>query len=322
MITECEKRDGLKTVDIRKLLKIDVNKTTKLYHHFLEEGLIFKPGSTRLDTKVTSKPNLDLKLNSMKNVCHLSGGTQAPATLSKRSQRLSSMDLQLISGCSDVIHTTGEIVLSHMKGYPWWPSLITTCPSSGLSYKDGHYFVLFLDGKKNDTAWISLDNVKQFDDYDDYLRKKKKGTRPALFSRIRKANRCAQEMKKWTKDQRFKYFMSEKRPAEKLYQSLLSKSKCSEIKPGITPLNLIPLPTKKTSISRNRSKKLHWRKRKRMESNAAESKIAKRLKEALPTEENVHSQPKQPQSDKDVISIEEDNDIALIVNELLTELYS
>jgi len=51
IIKECERRSGLKLVEMRKLLKIDVNKTTKLYHHFFEQGLIYKPGSKTLNRK-------------------------------------------------------------------------------------------------------------------------------------------------------------------------------------------------------------------------------------------------------------------------------
>ena len=40
IIKECERRSGLKLVEMRKLLKINVHKTTKLYHHFFEEGLV------------------------------------------------------------------------------------------------------------------------------------------------------------------------------------------------------------------------------------------------------------------------------------------
>ena len=52
VIKECEKRSGLKLVEMRKLLKIDVNKTTKLYHYFFEQGLIYKPGSKALESKI------------------------------------------------------------------------------------------------------------------------------------------------------------------------------------------------------------------------------------------------------------------------------
>ena len=64
IIKECEKRSGLKLVEMRKLLKIDVNKTTKLYHHFFEQGLIYKPGSKALESKVINsalESYIDLK---------------------------------------------------------------------------------------------------------------------------------------------------------------------------------------------------------------------------------------------------------------------
>ena len=43
MVTESQRRNGIKASDIRKLLKMDVNKTTKLYYYFLDRNLIYKP---------------------------------------------------------------------------------------------------------------------------------------------------------------------------------------------------------------------------------------------------------------------------------------
>ena len=100
------------------------------------------------------------------------------------------------------LFVAGDLVLSHMKGYPWWPSLVTNCPTSGVSYNNNGYFVLFLDGKKNETAWLPENDVRKFENFDDYLRKKRKGTRPALFARMRRANRCSKEIIKWTQERR------------------------------------------------------------------------------------------------------------------------
>ena len=43
MIEECSKHEGLKLADIRPLVKIDVNKTRKIYDFFLAKELINKP---------------------------------------------------------------------------------------------------------------------------------------------------------------------------------------------------------------------------------------------------------------------------------------
>lgn len=41
LITECEKSRGLKLSQARSLLKIDVNKTRKIYDHLIDAGLIW-----------------------------------------------------------------------------------------------------------------------------------------------------------------------------------------------------------------------------------------------------------------------------------------
>lgn len=41
LITECEKSGGLKLSQARSLLKIDVNKTRKIYDHLIDAGLIW-----------------------------------------------------------------------------------------------------------------------------------------------------------------------------------------------------------------------------------------------------------------------------------------
>ena len=42
MVQECLKQDGLRLADIRPLVKIDVNKTRKLYDYFLQKELIYQ----------------------------------------------------------------------------------------------------------------------------------------------------------------------------------------------------------------------------------------------------------------------------------------
>ena len=49
MIQECLKQEGLRLADIRPLVKIDVNKTRKLYDYFLQNELIYKPPSEGID---------------------------------------------------------------------------------------------------------------------------------------------------------------------------------------------------------------------------------------------------------------------------------
>ncbi|XP_044736157.1 transcriptional adapter 2-alpha [Chrysoperla carnea] len=46
LIAECEKLNGLRLQDARKAIRIDVNKTRKLYDFLIEQGLIFKPNVT------------------------------------------------------------------------------------------------------------------------------------------------------------------------------------------------------------------------------------------------------------------------------------
>ena len=42
MVQECLKQDGLRLADIRPLVKIDVNKTRKLYDYFLQKEIIYQ----------------------------------------------------------------------------------------------------------------------------------------------------------------------------------------------------------------------------------------------------------------------------------------
>jgi transcriptional adapter 2-alpha len=42
-VAECSKVRGLRLADARPLVKIDVNKTRKLYDFFVKKGLIFLP---------------------------------------------------------------------------------------------------------------------------------------------------------------------------------------------------------------------------------------------------------------------------------------
>ena len=46
MADECDRLGGLRLADARPVLKIDVNKTKKLYDHFLLCGNIKRPGGT------------------------------------------------------------------------------------------------------------------------------------------------------------------------------------------------------------------------------------------------------------------------------------
>ena len=265
-----------------------------------------------------------------------------------------------------------------MKGYPWWPSMITTCPISGTSYEDKQYLVLFLDGKKNDTSWLSESEVRTFENFDDYLNKKKRGTRPALFARMRRANKCAQELKKWSKEKRLNYFIDDNHSTDELYQSILSTTKYVEAKsvvtspdlineskkaalvsskgnkklhwrrkrkaledikeassnkkPDIVPSKKVPESKEISSISIKRSKKLNWSKRNNYENGEVSGSPPRKVtKVASPKEKSdikttsqidITKIYHQPQTDKDMISIEEDNDIVMIVNELLNELYS
>ena len=43
MISECIKKNGLRLLDARKLLKIDVNKTRKMYDYLIHTGDIWQP---------------------------------------------------------------------------------------------------------------------------------------------------------------------------------------------------------------------------------------------------------------------------------------
>ena len=43
MIGECIKKNGLRLLDARKLLKIDVNKTRKMYDYLIHTGDIWQP---------------------------------------------------------------------------------------------------------------------------------------------------------------------------------------------------------------------------------------------------------------------------------------
>ena len=329
MVKECEKQNGIKACDIRKLLKMDVNKTTKLYYHFLQENVIYKPiGYVPRNERVKHKKSNIVKMKGKGSNELSSNSLNSPAKDPVLNLHPTSTNG---TNKSKSVYSVGQLVLSHMKGYPWWPSMITACPLSNEAYENnGRYFVSFLDGKKNDTAWLNADEVKNFEGYEDYLRRKKKGTRPALLARMRRANRCAQEIMKWTNQQRIEYFVENNHSTEDLFHTLTLPSKRSDPTVNADTSNIVPvsigidIPT--TNI---RQKKSHRKKRKPFVNKSLRRK-KKTYNEELKKGDVIvdykrFSQlhlPSQIQNDKDAISIEEDNDIALIVNELVNELYS
>ena len=57
MAQECLKHDGLRLADIRPLVKIDVNKTRKLYDYFLQRELIYMPVIAKTTTEQPTEHN-------------------------------------------------------------------------------------------------------------------------------------------------------------------------------------------------------------------------------------------------------------------------
>ena len=43
MVSQCIKKNGLRLLDARKLLKINVNKTRKMYDYLVDTGDIWQP---------------------------------------------------------------------------------------------------------------------------------------------------------------------------------------------------------------------------------------------------------------------------------------
>ena len=345
MIKECHKQGGIKPSQIRKLFKMDVNKTTKLYYHFFRQNLIYKPDGCVSKKERRSTPE---------NANAISNPDQLPVAISNRaSQDLDTKptykkpysattpsitmrkDLNVDEDCNNKavnnpLYSAGDVVLSHMKGYPWWPSMVSMCSSSNISYQGNCYLVLFLDGKKSDTAWLNEDEIKRYDKYDDYLKKKKKGTRPALFARMRRAYRCANEIKHWKQEQRLKFFIEDNRSIDDLFKAntALSKSQAEVKEPHVLPEltrsrvspSLSCVRQKNMTLKRNN---LSIKKSLRSTRNDyKEVNKEHKMKDTKRIYPNTFSNLREKQNDKDSISIEEDNDIALIVNELLNELYS
>ena len=337
MVKECQKRNGIKASDIRKLLKMDVNKTTKLYYHFLQENLIYK--SAVNDSSIKRIGNLKLDLTKALNLGDIKSNDITSISANSSENNLESVTttkpmIRAIENHQRVLYSSGELILSHMKGYPWWPSLIIPCPFLNVPHENNNYFVLFLDGKKNDTAWLDAGDVKKFHEYGEYLKTKKKGTRPALLARMRKANKCAQEIKNWTNTQRLKYFVEENNSAEDLCHSLMLSSKTSEVQYQSQEFNVVASSSTEgytSSVTDIIPKLGHWKKRKGLAKKSLRNKrkITKRLTKDRKDQDITKSTKPLPislplpvQSDKDSISFEEDNDIVSIVNELVNELYS
>ena len=307
---------------------MDVNKTTKLYHHFLQEKLIYKP------VHVYHRPIKPIKVSQTiyHNIIKPNKiGTQPSNENITTSTTSKESELDATPKIKKGAYSPGELVLSHMKGYPWWPSMISTCPSLNVSYNCCRYFVLFLDGKKNDTAWLYTTEVKTFDDYENYLKQKKKGTRPALLARMRKANKCAQEIKQWTNEQRLQYFVEQNHSMEDLCQTLMLPSKVQVIPIEASEPNLVPQPMKNdiSSLGNVKSRKTRKGIRKRWGKKTLRHNKKKNINKLGGGEElKANTNPssivpaQHNQGDKDAISIEEDNDIVSMVNELINDLYS
>ena len=348
MIKECHKQGGIKASQIRKLFKMDVNKTTKLYYHFFRQNLIYKPDgciskkerrSTRENCNAISNPDqlyvaisnrasqdLDTKPTHKKPY-----SAKTPSTTMRDDFSVNEDGKN--TTMNNPLYSVGDLVLSHMKGYPWWPSMVSNCSSSNISHHENRYLVLFLDGKKSDTAWLNEDEIKRFDKYDDYLKKKKKGTRPALFARMRRAYRCANEINNWTQEQRLKFFIKENRSIDDLFKSNTTLSKSQTLKKTVKESHVLPeLSRRRVSPSLSSVRKkdmtlkgnnISTKKSLRSTRNdCEEANEEHKMKDTKRIYQKTFSNLKEKQNDKDSISIEEDNDIALIVNELLNELYN
>ena len=322
MIKECQKRNGIKAGHVRKLIKMDVNKTTKLYYHFLQHNLIYKP-LIHSPTDASFSNEKSNKITSFKLGATKSDTISSNLKTSSNSKSVAAPKPMKSENSNDPLYAPGELVLAHMKGYPWWPSIITNGPSLNATFDNNWYFVLFVDGKKNDIARIHESEIKAFIDYDDYLRKKKKGTRPALLARMRKANKCAQELKLWTNDRRLEYFVEANKSTENLFQNLMVSKKLpiSSIETNEPKLVSPLLSTDVSSITNVASKPTRKRIKKRFGKRSLRHKHKKNIKSHV-LAERIKPNFSQHQRDKDAISIEEDNDIVSIVNELLNELYS
>ena len=348
MIKECHKQGGIKASQIRKLFKMDVNKTTKLYYHFFRQNLIYKPDGCISKNKRRSTPENSKAISNPDQlyfaISNRASQDSDPKPSHKKQYSATTPNMSMKNDCSvdeegknkamnNPLYSAGDIVLSHMKGYPWWPSMVSTCSSSSTSYQENRYLVLFLDGKKSDTAWLNEDEIKRFDEYDDYLKKKKKGTRPALFARMRRAHRCANEIKHWKQEQRLKFFIEENRSIDDLFKSNTALSKSQALKNEVKESHVLPELRRSClspSLSSIRKKNLTLKRntlstKKSLRSARIDYKEVNeehKIKDTKCIYPNTFSNLREKQNDKDSISIEEDNDIALIVNELLNELYN
>ena len=54
LVSECSKSNGLRLADARPLVKIDVNKTRKLFDFLLKKNFIFLPSSSDLQPEVSA----------------------------------------------------------------------------------------------------------------------------------------------------------------------------------------------------------------------------------------------------------------------------
>ena len=150
---------------------------------------------------------------------------------------------------------------------------------------------------------------------------------------MRRAYRCANEIRHWKQEQRLKFFIEENRSIDELFKSNTALSKSQELKNEVKESHVLPELKRSLvspSLSSVRKKNMTLKRntlstKKSLRSTRNDYKEVNeehKIKDTKRIYPKTFSNFKEKQNDKDSISIEEDNDIVLIVNELLNELYN
>jgi len=111
------------------------------------------------------------------------------------------------STAAGTTYAKGDLVLAHITGYPWWPGIVQR-----IEVEDEDTVkidVRFFD-KDMQTGKVKLTDVKDFKDYQQYLKSKRKALSAATLGKLRQAYEFALKVRSKPAPWRHTYFCVEK----------------------------------------------------------------------------------------------------------------
>lgn len=103
------------------------------------------------------------------------------------------------------VYSKGDIVLAHITGYPWWPGIVQK-----IEPASGQIDVRFFDKDMMTGNGLAKASVKDFKDYQQYLKSKRKVYSAAMLGKLRQAHDFALKVRSKPAPWRHTYFCVEK----------------------------------------------------------------------------------------------------------------